>query len=245
MSWTDNELMVVAAARELSGVSNCFVGIGIPNLACSLAKRTVAPDLELVYESGIVGANPDRLPLSIGDPALVVGARAITSMFDLFSLYLQRGLIDVAFLGAAQVDRRGSINTTVVGPYSRPQVRLPGSGGACEIALNARSVFIIVNQSPRSFVDRLDFVTSPGHIQPRPGRGDGPAVVVTQLGIYRFVEGEMTLVSLHPGVTVAAAEAATGWKDLAISDTLVETEAPDGSELEMLRALDPQRMYLG
>lgn len=245
MSWTDSELMVVAAARELSGVSNCFVGIGIPNLACSLAKRTVAPDLELVYESGIVGADPERLPLSIGDPALVVGARAITSMFDLFSLYLQRGLIDVAFLGAAQVDRRGSINTTVVGPYSHPKVRLPGSGGACEIALNARRVFIIVNQSHRSFVEHLDFVTSPGHVRPRPGRGEGPALVVTQLGIYRFVDGEMTLVSLHPGVTVADAKAATGWKDLAISATLVETNPPTDFELDVLRALDPQRMYLG
>ena len=235
--------MVVEAARHLAGVRNCFVGIGIPNLACSLAKRSVAPDLELIYESGVVGADPARLPLSIGDPSLVVGARSVTSMYDLFSLYLQRGLIDVAFLGAAQVDRNGSINTTVLGRYDHPEVRLPGSGGAVEIALNADRVFIIVNQSRRTFVEKLDFVTSPGHVAERTGRGGGPAVVVTQLGTYRFVDGEMTLHSLHPGVTREQVFAATGWK-MEVAEGVIETHPPEPDELAALRGLDPDRVYL-
>ena len=244
MSWTSNELMVVAAARRLAGERICFVGIGLPNLACSLAQRTVEPALELVYESGAVGARPQRLPISIGDPCLVSGARAVTSQFDLFALYLQGGRVDVAFLGAAQIDRRGSINTTVIGPYERPKVRLPGSGGACEIALNAARVFVIVSQSPRSFVSRLDFVTSPGHVPGRRARGGGPDTVVTQLGVYRFVDGEMTLVSLHPGATVEQARAACGW-DLAVAADLADTPPPTDEELAALRALDPERVYLG
>ncbi len=243
MSYTPTEMMVVAAARNLAGVRNCFVGIGIPNLACSLAKRSVAPDLELIYESGVVGADPARLPLSIGDPSLVVGARSVTSMFDLFSLYLQRGLIDVAFLGAAQVDRNGSINTTVLGPYEKPDVRLPGSGGAVEIALNADQVFIIVNQSRRTFVEKLDFVTSPGHIGPTTGRGNGPALVVTQLGTFRFVNGEMTLKSLHPGVSREQVFDATGW-EMSVDTAVEENEAPTSDELDVLRNLDPNRVYL-
>jgi len=244
VSWTSNELMVVAAARRLAGERICFVGIGLPNLACSLAQRTVEPALELVYESGAVGARPQRLPISIGDPCLVSGARAVTSQFDLFALYLQGGRVDVAFLGAAQIDRRGSINTTVIGPYERPKVRLPGSGGACEIALNAAKVFVIVSQSPRSFVSRLDFVTSPGHVPGRRARGGGPDTVVTQLGVYRFVDGEMTLVSLHPGATVEQARAACGW-DLAVAADLADTPPPTDEELAALRALDPERVYLG
>jgi glutaconate CoA-transferase, subunit B len=237
-------MMVVAAARRLADVGNCFVGIGIPNLACSLAKRSGSAELELIYESGVVGADPARLPLSIGDPSLVAGARSITSMFELFGFYLQGGLIDVAFLGAAQIDRRGSINTTVVGPYDAPEIRLPGSGGACEIALNAGQIFIIVNQSRRTFVDQLDFVTSPGHLDPKPGRGGGPASVVTQLGTYGFVDGEMTLESLHPGATVDEVQNSSGW-EIAVSDDLVETAAPGREELNTLRALDPDRVYLG
>jgi glutaconate CoA-transferase, subunit B len=150
----------------------------------------------------------------------------------------------VAFLGAAQIDRRGSINTTVVGPYRNPQIRLPGSGGACEIALNAGRVSVIVTQSRRTFFNQLDFVTSPGHLDPKPGRGDGPACVVTQLGTYGFVDGEMTLQSLHPGATVQEVKDSTGW-EVEVSDDLVETEAPRSDELETLRALDPDRVYLG
>lgn len=243
MTWTANEIMVVAAARRLAGERVCFVGIGLPNLACSLAQRMVEPALELVYESGAVGARPARLPLSIGDPCLVSGARAVASQFDLFAFYLQGGRVDVAFLGAAQIDRRGSINTTVIGPYERPKVRLPGSGGACEIALNAAKVFVIMNQSPRSFVGAVDFVTSPGHVPGRRARGGGPDTVITQIGVYRFVDGEMTLTSLHPGATVDQARAACGW-DLAVAPDPTGTPAPTEEELAALRALDPERVYL-
>lgn len=236
--------MVVAAARHLAGISNCFVGIGLPNLACSLARRTSSPNLELFYESGIIGAAPDRLPLSIGDPALVAGARMVTSMHDLFAYFLQGGLIEAAFLGAAQIDRRGSLNTTVVGSYDAPRVRLPGSGGACEIALNAGQVFVIAHQSKRSFVEHLDFVTSPGHVggdQVR--RGGGPTLVVTQLGTYRFEDGEMTLESLHPGATIDDVRAATGW-EVAIGGNLEELAPPTEAELSALRRLDRARIYL-
>jgi glutaconate CoA-transferase, subunit B len=243
VTWTSNELMVVAASRRLAGERVCFVGIGLPNLACSLAQRTIAPGLELVYESGAVGSRPERLPISIGDPCLVAGCRAVASQFDLFAFYLQGGRVDVAFLGAAQIDRRGSINTTAIGSYEHPKVRLPGSGGACEIALLASKVFVIVPQSARSFVPRLDFVTSPGHFPGRRAAGGGPDTVITQLGVYRFVEGEMTLVSLHPGATVDQARAACGW-ELTVAPDLAETPAPTEEELAALRALDPERVYL-
>src|SRR5439155_8049961 len=194
--WSPAEMMIVASARQLAGERVCFVGIGLPNIACSLAQRTVAAELELVYESGVFGSRPERLALSIGDPTLATGATAITSMFELFAFYLQAGLIDVGFLGASQIDRFGNINTTVIGDYGRPKVRLPGSGGACEIAINARKVFVIMPQSTRSFVERIDFTTSPGHLEgrrPAGWLGAGPTTVVTGLGVYGFdaATGEM------------------------------------------------------
>jgi glutaconate CoA-transferase subunit B len=241
MTWTPRELMIVEAARALAGVGVCFVGIGPPNLACTLAQRTVAPELNLVFEAGVVGARPSRVPLSIGDPALVTGALAVNSMWELFAHHLQRGLIDVAFLAGAQIDRHGNLNTTAIGDYHRPQVRLPGSGGACEIALHARRTFILMPQSRRSFVERVDFVTSPGH--PAPGPGGGPAVVVTQLGRYRFVDGEMTLTHLQPEITLDEVRGATGW-ELRVEDSLGTTMAPTEEELRILRDLDPQGVYL-
>src|SRR5688500_7060604 len=208
--YSKNEIMIAASARQLAGVTNCFVGVGLPNIVCNLAQRTVAPALQLVYESGAYGARPERLPLSIGDPTLATGATAITSMFELFAYYLQAGLIDVAFLGGAQIDRYGNLNTTVIGSYDRPKVRLPGSGGACEIAIHARRVLVIMRQAQRSFVDKLDFRTSPGHSgdpahdAARGWSGSGPTSVVTDLGTYGFdaSTGEMTLLTLHAGVTL-------------------------------------------
>src|ERR687887_1868110 len=189
LAYTTTEMMIVASARQLAGERVCFVGIGPPNIACTLAQRTVAPDLELVYESGVFGARPARLPLSIGDPTIVTGATATPAMFELFAYYLQRGLVDVGFLGAAQIDRFGNINTTVVGDYAKPKVRLPGSGGACEIAINAKQVFVIMRQSKRSFVERIDFRTSAGNLggaedaarirREQGWLGRGPSVVVT------------------------------------------------------------------
>jgi glutaconate CoA-transferase subunit B len=247
-------MMIVAAARELAGQRVCFVGVGLPNIAVNLAKRTVAPDMELVYEAGVFGARPARLPLSIGDPTIVTGATAVTSMFELFAFYLQGGLIDVGFLGAAQIDRFGNINTTVIGDYDDPTTRLPGSGGACEIAINARQVFVIMRQSRRSFVETIDFRTSPGNLggaenaarirREQGWLGRGPSVVVTDLGIYHFDDdGEMRLDTLHPGVPLEEARATVGW-DVGVAPTLAITPPPSDDELRLIREeLDPGRAY--
>jgi glutaconate CoA-transferase subunit B len=251
LGYTKNEIMIAASARQLAGERNCFVGIGLPNIVCNLAQRTVSPELQLVYESGVFGARPERLPLSIGDPTLVSGSTAVTSMFELFAYYLQAGLIDVAFLGAAQIDRFGNINTTVIGDYAKPKVRLPGSGGACEIAINARKVFVIMRQGTRSFVGELDFRTSPGHSgdpehdAKRGWWGSGPTSVVTDLGTYFFDErsGEMTLATLHPGVTMEEVRGNMGWEPR-VAEDLGETPAPTAEELRLIREeLDPGGVY--
>jgi len=250
--FSKSEMMIVAAARQLAGRRVCFVGVGLPNIAVNLAARTVAPDLELVYEAGAFGSRPARLPLSIGDPTIVTGATAAVSMFELFAFYLQGGLIDVGFLGGAQIDRFGNLNTTVIGDYARPKIRLPGSGGACEIAINAREVFVIMRQSSRSFVERIDFQTSPGNLAAssvpnaaagrRPGRG--PTVVITDLAVYRFTgDGEMVAESLHPGVTPDDLRSAMGWEPRFV-DSVTTTEPPSTAELRMIREeLDPAGVY--
>jgi glutaconate CoA-transferase subunit B len=228
--------MIVAAARELAGQRVCFVGVGLPNIAVNLAQRTVAPDLELVYEAGVFGARPGRLPLSIGDPTIVTGATAVTSMFELFGLYLQGGLIDVGFLGGAQIDRWGNLNTTVIGEYEAPKTRLPGSGGACEIAQNAKQIFVIMRQSPRSFVEKLDFRTSVG---------TRVSTVVTDKGAFhRGADGELRLSALHPGVTLDELRASMAW-DPQLGEGLVTTTAPPtAEELRLIREeLDPAGVY--
>ena len=248
---TPSEMMIVTAARALQGVRTVFVGVGLPNSACNLARRTVAPDLELIYESGIYGARPARLPLSIGDPTLISGATSICSMADLFGLYLQGGLVEVAFLGGAQIDRFGNLNTTVIGDWEAPKVRLPGSGGACEIAINARRIFIIMRLKRRAFVDRLHFRTSPGHMEGRGERaelglpGTGPQIVVTDKCVFRFddVTGEMTLDSLYPDVSLEDVEEQVGW-DLRVADDLGQSSPPSEDELHLLREeLDPRGLY--
>src|SRR5438132_9539575 len=196
-AYTPAECMIVAAARALAGVRTVFVGVGLPNVACNLARRTVAPDLELIYESGVYGARPARQPLSIGDPALVTGAASVVSMADLFGLYLQGGLVEVALLGGAQIDRYANLNTSVIGSYTTPRTRLPGSGGACEIAINAQRVFIIMHLKKRAFVERLDFLTSPGPLSGRDARqalgspGRGPEPVITGKPIFHFADAEL------------------------------------------------------
>lgn len=251
-----SEMMIAAAARELAGQRVCFVGIGLPNIAVNLALHTVAPDLELIYEAGAYGAQPARLPLSIGDPTIVSGSIAVMSMADLFGYYLQGGLVDVGFLGAAQIDRYGNINTTVIGDYAAPRTRLPGSGGACEIAINARQVFVVMRQSARSFVERIDFRTSPGNlggssdataIRTAQGwSGRGPSVVVTDLGVYHFDDdGEMRLDLLHPGATLDDVHSAMGWA-VRVSPTLTTTPPPSAEELRLIReVLDPEGHYTG
>jgi glutaconate CoA-transferase subunit B len=243
--WTADEMMSVAAARALRGVTSCFVGIGLPSTAANLARRTHAPDLVLVYEAGAIGAKPPRLPLSIGDGILAETADAVVTVPEIFNYWVQPGRIDVGFLGAAQLDRFGNINTTVIGgDYEHPKVRLPGAGGAPEIAASCGEVIVIVRQSKRSFVEEVDFITSVGHLT-GPGererlglRGRGPTRVITDLGILEPQADtcELRLTHLHPGVDVEQAREATGW-ELAVADELDTTDAPTAEELEALRAL--------
>jgi glutaconate CoA-transferase, subunit B len=243
--YTSDEMMTVAAARELHDGTICFVGIGLPSTAANVARRTHAPGLVLVYESGAIGAKPDRLPLSIGDGILATTADAVVSVPEMFNYWLQPGRIDLGFLSAAQLDRHANINTTVVGrDYQRPVVRLPGAGGAPEIAASCREVIVIVRQNRRTFVDRVDFVTSVGFGTGAGSRerlgltGAGPRIVITDLGILRPDPDtrELTMVSLHPGVRIDDVRAATGWP-LAVSDDLTETAPPTDKELSVLREL--------
>jgi glutaconate CoA-transferase subunit B len=229
-SWTAEEMMTIAAARELRDGQVCLVGVGPPNAAANLARRLHAPECVLVYESGAIGAKPARLPLSIGDDDLADSADELVSVPEMFAYWVGGGRIDVGFLGAAQIDRHANINTTAIGPYDAPKVRLPGAGGAPEIAARARSVIVIVRHSPRAFVAQLDFVTSVGH----PG---APCVVITDLGVLRRADGaELELVALHPGVEVEQVRAATGWP-LRVSRELDRTRPPSAEELATLRAL--------
>ncbi|MBV8081864.1 MAG: CoA-transferase subunit beta [Candidatus Eremiobacteraeota bacterium] len=244
--------MAVRAARELSDGDVVFVGIGLPNLACNLARATHAPNLVLIYESGAVGAVPDRLPVSIGDPALVTDSLGVASMADIFQFYLQGRRIDVGFLGGAQVDRYGNLNSTVIGPYSKPKVRLPGSGGACEIAVHAARVIVVAPLSPRSFPAEVDFYTSPGQAGKFGTRatlslpGGGPTRIVTDVGILApsVEDGELELVAVYPGIDPQAVVGKVGWP-LRISGTLEPVPPPSAEELTLLRdVLDPEHLYL-
>ncbi len=243
-TYSAKEMMTIAAARLLRDDHVCFVGIGLPSAAANLARATVAPNIVLIYESGTIGAKPAVLPLSIGDGELALSADAVVSVPEIFTYWLQGGRVDVGFLGAAQIDRFANINTTVIGDYTRPKVRLPGAGGAPEIATSAKEVFIIVDQSQRTFVNRCDFITSAGYLdgydarQKSGARGSGPTVVITDLGILRPdpVSKELTLVAVHPGVSVDRVRAATGW-DLRVSPALATTPAPTERELAALRDL--------
>jgi glutaconate CoA-transferase, subunit B len=228
MSAATDQMMAIAASRKLDDDTVCFVGIGLPSLAANLARRTHAPGCVLVYESGTIGAKPQALPLSIGDGELAETADAVVSVPEMFAYWLQGGRIDVGFLGAAQIDRNGNLNSTVIGGYDHPDVRLPGGGGAPEIATGVRDVFVMMRQSTRTFVERIDFTTSVG---------DRVRVVVTDLGILEPRDGELTLVALHPGVSVDDVRTATGW-NLKVADDLRETEPPRPDEIEALRELE-------
>ena len=234
--------MTVAAARLLKDGQVCFVGIGLPSAACNLARLTHAPNLVLIYESGTIGTRPTVLPLSIGDGELAETATCVISLPDIFSDYLQAGRIDVGFLGAAQIDKYGNLNSTVIGPYGKPKTRLPGAGGATEIAAHARQVFIVMKATPRSFVKALDFQTSGGHFSGRlqsGARGSGPAVIVTDVGILKphAETGEFALSAVYPGVPAEEAMAAVGWP-LAVLPELETCAEPSGPELSALRTLE-------
>jgi len=226
--YTADEMMAVEAARRLRDGMVCFVGIGLPSVAANLARRTHAPGCVLVYESGTIGARPEHLPLSIGDGELAETAVSVVSVPEMFGYWLQGGRIDVGFLGAAQIDRHGNLNSTVIGDYDHPDVRLPGGGGAPEIATGVKDVFVLLRQSRRAFVERLDFTTS---------LGDRVRVVVTDLGVLEPRDGELTLTSVHPSVSVDDVRAVTGW-DLRVADDLRVTEPPSRIELAALRALE-------
>ena len=230
ITFTSDEMMAVSAARLLRDGMVCFVGIGLPSQAANLARRTSAPGIVLVYESGTIGAKPTRLPLSIGDGELADTADAVVSVPEIFAYWLQAGRIDVGFLSAAQIDCHANLNSTVIGPYDQPTVRLPGAGGAPEIATSAKEVFVMLRQSLRTFVSELDFLTTPG---------GSVSTVVTDLGILepQGVERELTLTSVHPGVDFEQAREATGW-DLRVADDLSVTTAPTEAELTALRGLE-------
>jgi glutaconate CoA-transferase subunit B len=244
MDYSRAEMMTVAAARALGNDDVCFVGIGLPSEACNLARATHAPDLTLIYESGTIGTRPTVLPLSIGDGELAETAVANVAVPEMFRYWLQGGRISVGFLGAAQLDKFGNINTTVIGDYDKPKVRLPGGGGAPEIASSCGEIFIVMRQSARGFVDKLDFITSLGHGKGGDDRArqgvdtKGPSLLVTDLCVMKpdAKTKEFTVTSIHPGVTRAEIEENTGWP-VKFGDNVKETPAPSVKELKALRAL--------
>jgi glutaconate CoA-transferase, subunit B len=227
---TPEELMTINASRELRDGQVCLVGVGPPNAAANLARRLDAPNCVLVYESGAIGAQPIRLPLSIGDDDLAETALELVSVPEMFNFWIGGGRIDVGFLGAAQIDPHANLNTTAIGEYEHPKVRLPGAGGAPEIAASAKSVIVIARHSKRTFVEKLDFVTSLAHKR-------GHTVVITDLGVLRpGADGELELVSLHPGVELDEVRQATGW-ELKVAEPLERTEPVTQHELDALREL--------
>jgi glutaconate CoA-transferase subunit B len=248
IEFTTDEVMTVAAARELRNGTTCFVGIGLPSTAANLARLLYAPDLILIYESGTIGAKPEHLPLSIGDGELAETADAVVSVPEIFNYWLQGGRIDVGMLGAGQIDRFANLNSTVIGTYDSPKVRLPGAGGAPEIATSCGETIVVMRQTTRTFVDEVDFVTTVGYGQGPGDRerfgmpGKGPTLVVTDLGLLRPdpTTCELVLTHLHPGVSRDQASSATGWS-LRFATHVDETAPPTLSELELLRKLQGTR----
>ena len=252
LKYSAAELMIINASRLLQDGDVVFVGVGQPNLACNLAKRTHAPKLVMIYEAGVIGAEPARLPLSIGDPTLVSGALSVVSMYDIFTLYLQRGNVDVGFMGGAQIDKYGNINATIIGTdYAHPKTRLPGSGGSQEIAAWANRCYLMTPHQKRRFPEKVDFMTSAGFLDGRKAReatgvrGAGIVTVVTDIGLMEpDVSGELVLTALHPGRTAQEAKSNTGW-DLRAAPVLKTTEPVTEEELKILREeLDPKGIYL-
>jgi len=242
------ELMIVLASRIFRDGEIAFIGIGAPNLAANLAKRTHAPNLVIVYETGIVGAKPFKMPLSVGDACITSNSQCLLGAFEIFTWMLQAGRVDTGFLGGAQVDRWGNLNSSVIGKYENPQIRMPGSGGAADVASMANRTVIIMPHERRRFPQNIDFITSPGYVGGRFGRrklgltGGGPEVVITDLGVLGFdVTGEMELRELHSGIRLEEVYAQTGW-DLKVSQDLGCTKPPTPDELEILRALQLEQM---
>ena len=252
LGYTPSELMTVQAAREIPDGAVLFVGIGLPNLACNFARATHAPNLCMIYEAGAVGAVPERVPPSIGDPTLVTGSIMVSSMAEIFQFFLQNGKIEIGFLGGAQIDRYGNLNTTVVGPYDTPKVRLPGSGGACEIAIYAKRTLVVMKLNKRAFPEKVDFITSPGMRSLGKSRkewgmpGAGPVKVITDKCILEpdNETGELEVSALYPGATVEDVQANVGWK-LRVREPLGTVEPPTAADIKLLRErLDPDRLHI-
>ena len=251
-AYTVSELLAVVSCRHLQGKRRVFAGIGLPTLAVALAQKSTSPDIEQVYESGVCGAHPPKLPETIADASLATGAETILTMPVLFGYVLQGGWIDVGFLGAAQIDKFGSLNTSVIGPWDSPTVRLPGSGGAAEVMANSQEVFVVMRRhNTTSFVGKLDFCTSPSPVAARladpkvPTRGAGVTTVISELGVFTADEtGELCLASIHEGVTVEQVREQTGWP-VKVLDGVTVTPPPTEEELRLLREdIDPGRVYL-
>lgn len=251
-AYTSSELLAAVSCRYLQGTRRVFAGIGLPTLAVALAQKSTSPDIEQVYESGVCGAHPPRLPETIADASLATGAEAILTMPVLFGYVLQGGWIDVGFLGAAQIDRYGSLNSSVIGDWHHPDVRLPGSGGAAEVMANSAEVFVVMRRHDLSaFVAELDFCTSPSPVVARrrdplvPTQGRGVTTVISDLGVLQADEtGELCLATVHEGVSVEQVIEATGWP-LKVLPGLTVTPAPTAEELNLLRnEIDPGRVYL-
>jgi len=230
INYTPDEMMTIAAARRFRNRATCFVGVGLPSTAACLAQSMYAPDAILVYESGAIGSKPQVSPLSIADPELADTAIVVASVTEIFGLWLQGGRIDIGFLAAAQIDRFGNINSTVIGDYDRPKVRMPGAGGAPFITAHAKEIVVIVRQSPKAFVSRLDFLTT-AHCK-------GRTTVITDLGILEgdSATGELVLTSFHPGVAIDQIREATGWP-LRVTDAIKQTDAPTAAEISAIRDL--------
>jgi len=232
------EFMAYRAAKELTNGQVAFVGVGLPLLASSLARSTHAPHLTTIFESGVVGAVPSRLPTSVADPSVVPGSLSVVSVSDIFHHYLQGGLIDIGLLSGAQIDKHGNINSTVLGDYKNPQDRLPGSGGACEIAIHSKKLMIIMPMTKRTFVEKCDFITSPGF-----PTNKSPYIVVTNMGVCEFKDGEMVLTELCPGVTIENVKASCGW-NLKEASPIKTSIAPTPEVTSLLKKIDPTKIYL-
>jgi glutaconate CoA-transferase subunit B len=245
LNYTSDEMMTIAASRMLRNGSTCFVGIGLPSAAANLARLTHAPDTVLIYESGTIATKPNILPLSIGDGELAETADAVVGVVEMFNYWLMGGKISVGFLGAAQIDKFANLNSTVIGPYGKPKVRLPGAGGAPAIAASCGEILITLRHNKRAFVPKLEFVTSGGHMEGGDSReklrlpGKGPVAVITDLGILRPdpVTKELVLTTVHQGVTVEQVVAETGWP-LKVAATVETTPPPTELELQVLRELN-------
>ncbi len=245
MEYSKDEIMTITAAKMLKNKDVCFVGIGLPSAACNLARLTHAPEIVLIYESGTIDTKPDVLPLSIGDDELAETSRMVIPVPEVFNYWLQAGKIDIGFLGGAQIDKYGNINSTVIGDYHKPKVRLPGAGGAPEIAANARKTMVVMRHNRRAFVDKVDFISSAGYLsggeeRKKLGiRGEGPVVIITDLGILtpEPTSKEFILSSIHPGISIEEVKDQTGW-DLKVAPNLQTTEAPTAEYLQVLRNLN-------